>query len=83
MMSGNFFQMRFYVSINKDGTYHVQNAVAGNLGQHHVHTKDGFEKWKKDVDSDAIKMLNGQCNCGLDIGYVKSHTGTITYNPDF
>ena len=38
------FEMTFYCAKQPDGTIHVQNAVKGYLGQHHVHTPEDFEK---------------------------------------
>jgi len=64
--------MRFYVTINKDGLYHVQNAVMGKFGQHHVHTKDDFERWSKDISKDDITYLSSECDCGLKAGEVSS-----------
>ena len=67
--------MRFYVSKSPDGLYHVQNAVGGYLGQHHVHTKASFESWSKDMEN--IEMLDGPCDCGLTAGQVRDHNGNV------
>jgi len=53
---------------NKDGSIHVQNAVMGMFGQHHVHDKKGFEEWKKGVNEEDIIYIDGECDCGLQIG---------------
>jgi hypothetical protein len=37
--------MTFYCTREKDGTIHVQNAVMGMMGQHHVHTPEDFKSW--------------------------------------
>lgn len=50
-------RMRFYVSIDEDGIYHVQNAVMGHMGQNHTHTKEDFERWSKDIDPQDIIYL--------------------------
>ena len=76
-------EMHFYVNRNKDGSVHVQNAVMGMLGQHHVHSKKGFEKWKQDVEESCIKDLGGgECDCGLKIGDVKDHHGNIKHTDE-
>lgn len=76
-------EMHFYVNRNKDGTIHVQNAVMGMIGQHHIHSKKGFEKWKQGITEKCITSLEGECNCGLKIGDVKDHHGNITHNDRF
>ena len=74
--------MRFHVSITLDGSYHVQNAVAGLLGQHHVHTPESYHKWLK--ESDEICLLDdGPCDCGLIPGQVRNHNGKVWTNPKF
>jgi hypothetical protein len=75
--------MNFYVTIDKDSVYHVQNAVMGYLGQHHVHTEKGFDNWKKNVDREAIFIEKGQCSCGLKPGEVRDHNGKVTFNEGF
>jgi hypothetical protein len=67
--------MTFYVSKDKDGNIHVQNAVMGALGQHHVHSLEGFERWRKPGDS--IREIAGVCDCGLSPGQVRDHTGRV------
>lgn len=71
-------RMRHYVTVTKDGLYHVQNAVMGHFGQHHVHTKRDFEAWvkKNKIAQEDIIMMEGcvngnECNCGLKAGEVK------------
>ena len=77
-------EMRFYFFKTKDGLYHVQNAVAGLLGQHHVHTEKGFKKWSKNIPKkNLINQGKGTCDCGLSAGDVKSHEGHVTFNPKF
>ena len=66
--------MMFYCTKEADSTIHVQNAVMGMMGQHHVHTPADFDRWKIDADDDSIKWLNGtdSCDCGLNAGESKS-----------
>ena len=52
-------RMRFYVNIDENGIYHVQNAVMGHMGQNHAHTKEDFERWSKDIDPQDITYLKG------------------------
>ena len=75
-------EMRFYVVRNPDGTYHVQNVVLGHLGQHHVHTEKGFEKWKKDVPERLIHYIEGTCDCGLRPGDIMEYDGKVWHNPE-
>ena len=70
MMVGVLKSMRHYVHINIDGSIHVTNAVAGMIGQHHVHTKDGFQIWEP--VGEVITLRHGlDCGCGLRPGEVK------------
>jgi len=71
--------MRFYVTETPDGLIHVQNVIGPFLGQHHVHTKEGYEKWKR---SGKIKKKNiiyqkGECNCGLKPSQVREYDGHV------
>lgn len=68
------FEMHFYVTITKNKLYHVQNAIMGMMGQHHVHDKEGFEDWKKagGIEEQYIHISKGQCNCGLKEGQVRN-----------
>jgi len=61
-------QMSHYVTKTADGLIHVQNAVMGHFGQHHVHTEEDFEAWvkKQKIAPEHIIQLEGtECNCGL------------------
>jgi hypothetical protein len=64
------FKMHFYVTITKDGLYHVQNTVMGMMGQHHVHTKEGYRKWKIGIEKEYLHISNGKC-CDMKDGEVK------------
>lgn len=68
-------QMNHYITKTADGLIHVQNAVMGHFGQHHVHTKEDFEAWvkKNKIHKENIIMLDGckdgkECKCGLKAG---------------
>ena len=76
-------EMNFYVVKTEEGIYHVQNAVMGMLGQHHVHTERGYNRWRKGVPVKNIHLSAGECDCGLSPGTVRSHTGDVSYNPKF
>ena len=66
-------RMIHYCQRQPDGSIHVQNAVMGHLGQHHVHTSDDFDRWTKDA-SGKIEWLEGcqPCDCGLAPGERKA-----------
>ena len=81
-------RMIHYVTIYDDGTVHVQNAVMGMPGQHHVHTLKGYKRWKKDVKvekdcCEETKAKKGQkCDCGLKPGQTKDHEGHVSESKD-
>lgn len=77
------FEMHFYVTKTKDGLYHVQNAVMGMMGQHHVHTEKGFRRWAKETPKEHIHIERGNKCCDLKPGYVKDHNGNVTFNEKF
>ena len=75
------FAMRFYCTREADGTIHVQNAVDGMLGRHHVHTSEDFESWRgtgegriADAGIKWMKDVN-PCDCGLKAGEVRDGRG--------
>lgn len=69
--------MTFYVTRTDDGLVHVQNGLAGMLGQHHVHTPEDFEAWRH--PGDDIRDLDGTtCDCGLVAGQTRDHNGRVT-----
>ena len=51
------YEMTFYCTREPDGTIHVQNAVTGFLGQHHVHTPEDFERWTAGMPESQIVWL--------------------------
>jgi hypothetical protein len=58
--------MTFYTYKDADGNIHVQNAVMGMLGQHHVHTPADFRHWGK--PGDDIQEMYALCDCGMKPG---------------
>ncbi len=67
------YEMTFYCTREPAGAIHVQNAVAGFLGQHHVHTPEDFEYWKVGIAEEQIVWLDSvPCDCGLNPGEVRS-----------
>ena len=78
--------MRFYVTRTPDGFYHVQNYVRIYRGQHHVHNKDSFERWKSQdgINQKDIKISDGTCDCGLsESGQVREYDGREWFNDRF
>jgi hypothetical protein len=73
------YHMTFYCSKNADGLIHVQNAIIGMMGQHHVHDGAGFAAWANNppvISNNDIVWLEGalktkDCDCGLGNGEVK------------
>jgi hypothetical protein len=77
-------EMHHYVSLTLDRLYHVQNMAGAMIGQHHVHSHDGFRKWKKKINKKYLHMEKAEfCACGLEPGYVKEYDGRIWFNEDF
>lgn len=67
------YEMTFYCTREADGAIHIQNAVTGFLGQHHVHTPEDFECWKAGIPESQIVWLDAApCDCGLKPGEVRS-----------
>lgn len=67
------YEMTFYCTREADGTVHVQNAVMGYLGQHHVHHPEDFERWKAGISERQVVWLDATpCDCGLKPGEVRS-----------
>lgn len=77
--------VRFAVDITADGLYHVTNVVMGMHGQHHVHTKESYERWKKSgkIFDDRIIIGEGKCNCGMEPGDVEEYDGHRWHNNRF
>ena len=60
--------MTFYANRDADGNVHIQNTLSGQFGQHHVHTPEDFETWKRWGD-DIVWLGNvDPCECGLKPG---------------
>ena len=72
------------VTETSDGLVHVDNYVMGRHGQHHVHTKEGYLKWKNQkgaqTKDEDITYSKGTCTCGLDAGDVKEHDGEVWHD---
>jgi hypothetical protein len=76
--------MHHYVSLTPDGLYHVQNMAGTLIGQHHVHSEEGFGKWKKPIDKKYIHTEKAEfCACGLGAGSVKEYDGRIWFNDKY
>lgn len=76
----------FKVTESPDGMFHVQNIVGMYLGQHHIHSKKGFEEWKKKAapeNKGKLKIEKGVCNCGLKPGWVREINGRDWFNANF
>ena len=76
-------KMHFFATECPDGTIHVQNYVGAYRGQHHVHSKESFEKWKQKTETElgvSVDMEKGECNCGLKPGDVKEYDGHVWHN---
>lgn len=71
--------MRHHVTRTPDGKYHVQNVVMGHYGQHHVHTKSGFEKWVREtkINKDDLTITDGSCECGISPSHVREYDGQV------
>lgn len=76
----------FKVTESPDGMFHVQNFLGMYLGQHHVHSKAGFDGWKKKAapeDKGKLKIEAGACKCGLKPGWVRECNGKDWFNANF
>ena len=67
-------RMHFYVSLDMAGNYHVQNAIMGMMGQHHVHTPSDYIDWSQEIPDEDItlQMDCSPCSCGMKPGQGKS-----------
>ena len=75
-------KMTHHATFCPDGTVHVQNFVAWMSGQHHVHSKASYLRWKEETKS-AAEEAKGTCNCGLKPGQVREYDGRVWSNPRF
>lgn len=73
--------MTFHVTRENDGTIHVQNVLGGMLGQHHVHTPEGFDAWRTPGDEIVETQGASPCTCGLQPQEARSHLGNVTVLP--
>ncbi len=77
-------EMRHYVALTPDGQYHVQNVVGAFPGQHHVHSEQGYMKWKRSINRKYLhEEIAEFCPCGLEPGYVKEHDGRVWLNEEY
>jgi len=74
--------MSFYATETPDGNVHVQNAVMGMLGQHHVHTQGSYARWKREPKV-TVKASKGTCDCGLKPGDVREYDGKVWHSDKF
>jgi hypothetical protein len=73
--------MTFLATETSDGLIHVQNYVGYHEGQHHVHTKESFEKWKNQGKTPTeVTVEKGECLCKLKAGDVREYDGQIWHN---
>jgi len=56
-------EMYHYVALTPDGLYHVQNIVGTMIGQHHVHSEQGYVKWRKNFDMNHLLMERADSGC--------------------
>jgi len=76
-------EMHFYATETPDGLIHVQNFVTGLRGQHHVHDKESFERWKKGIKREFLHYSKGTCDCGMKSGDVEEYDGQRWHNDKF
>lgn len=63
-----------------DGSVHVQNWISGmygGMGQHHVHTAEGFAEWSKSIDSHYLSIGETETCCDLLPGQTREYDGTV------
>ena len=79
------YEMVHYWHEDQNGLIHVTNMLLGMEGQHHVHTKEGFARWKKmtGVGKNCMRLDATQCNCGLKPGQARSRGGRVIDIPEF
>ena len=80
-------RVSFWVRRTPEGTIHVQNYIGGLRGQHHVHTPESFERWRRNLgDEEGVTIHEGEgpCSCGLtEPGQVREYDGREWFNPRF
>jgi len=76
------FEMHFFATETPDGLIHVQNYVGAYRGQHHVHNKESFEKWRRETRA-KVEVEKGTCDCGLKSGDVKEYDGHQWHNAKY
>jgi len=84
--AGSFMlSMDFYAHRDPGGNWHVQNAVMGHLGQHHVHSPAGFEKWRKTTSKKCLHLSDKvfKCSCGLGPGDCREYDGEVWHGEEY
>lgn len=80
------FEMIHHATIYPDGTVHVQNSIMGHLGQHHVHTLQGYRRWKKDLKLKCTEKRakeGEKCDCGFTTpGKIREYDGKEWVNDE-
>jgi len=71
--------MHIFATECPDGSVHVQNYVGAYRGQHHVHSKESFERWRKEAGVE-VKVTKGNCDCGLKPGDCREYDGYVWHN---
>lgn len=85
LLGENVFVIRMYFFATEcpDGTVHVQNYVQALKGQHHVHSKESFERWRKKTEEETgeeVSLSEGECDCGLKAGDCRECDGYLWHN---
>ncbi|KKL12150.1 hypothetical protein LCGC14_2538690 [marine sediment metagenome] len=60
--------MTHYIFRNAKDEIHVQNAVRGYLGQHHIHDSKSYFEWVREIPDDQIREMHTPCDCGREHG---------------
>jgi len=81
---GTSMELAFTATKTPDGNIHVQDMVGIMKGQHHVHSPEGFERWRKATLKDRPEMnvepKEGSC-CDLKPGYVRECNDSTRFEP--
>lgn len=77
--------MQYYARETPDGLIHVQNFVMGRNGQHHIHDKESFERWSKQIEKENLHTEKVEsCNCELkQSGDTEEYDGKRWHNDKF
>jgi len=82
-------QLTFEILTAPDGNIHVQHKVGFNEAEHHVHSPEGYEKWRNS-EGKVRPEINippdpkpGTCDCGLAPGFIRECNGKTWFNAKF